>query len=286
MIHLFKQRRKPNLALNYLVLGLLVFFAMGPLVVLGFNSFKNSAEIGRNPLGLPQHIIWENYPQAWVVGNFSTTTINTAILVAGTVVGVLVLGGMAAYSLTKLHLPGSDGFMLYLLVGSSLPVQLFLVPLFFLWRNMGLINNLFGLIIIYIALNSPFAIFLLHSYMLQLPSDFEDAARVDGANEWQVFTRVVVPLSWPGFLTAGLVVALAIWNEFLMATVFLTDQNLFTVVTSYYNFTTRFSRDWGLRRRRNDVTPYPVHLLKLATTFHRWPDPGRLKGLKKRDTLL
>jgi raffinose/stachyose/melibiose transport system permease protein len=196
------------------------------------------------------------------------------------VIGVVTLGGMAAYSLAKLHLPGADGFMLYLLVGSSLPVQLFLVPLFFLWRNMGLINNLFGLIIIYIALNSPFAIFLLRSYMLQLPSDFEDAARVDGANEWQDFTRVVVPLSWPGFLTAGLVVALAVWNEFLMATIFLTDQKLFTVVTSYYNFTTRFSRDWGLTSAAAMMMLLPILFifLSLQRRFIEGLTQGGLKG--------
>jgi raffinose/stachyose/melibiose transport system permease protein len=280
MNSLFKPRRQASLAPNYIILSLLVFFALGPLVVLSFNSLKGSAEIGRNPLGPPQQALWENYPKAWEVGNFSTTTINTAILVVGTVVGVLVFGGMAAYSLAKLHLPGADGFMLYLLVGSSLPVQLFLVPLFFLWKNMGLINNLFGLIIIYIALNSPFAIFLLRSYMLQLPSDFEDAARVDGANEWQVFTRVVVPLSWPGFLTAGLVVALAVWNEFLMATVFLTDQSLFTVVTSYYNFTTRFSRDWGLTSAAAVMMLLPILFifLSLQRRFIEGLTQGGLKG--------
>jgi len=280
MNHLFKQRRQASLTPNYIVLGLLVFFAMGPLLVLGFNSFKSSAEIGRNPLGPPRQIMWENYPKAWEIGNFSTTTVNTGILVAGTVIGVLVFGGMAAYSLAKLKLPGSDGFMLYLLVGSSLPVQLFLVPLFFLWKNMGLINNLFGLIIIYIALNSPFVIFLLRSYMLQLPSDFEDAARVDGANEWQVFTRVVIPLSWPGFLTAGLVVALAVWNEFLIATIFLTDQNLFTVVTSYYNFTTRFSRDWGLTSAAAMMMLLPILFifLSLQRRFIEGLTQGGLKG--------
>jgi raffinose/stachyose/melibiose transport system permease protein len=280
MNHLFKQGRQASLAPNYIVLGLLIFFAMGPLLVLGFNSLKNSAEIGRNPLGPPRQIMWENYPKAWEIGNFSSTTVNSGIVVAGTVIGVLVFGGMAAYSLAKLNLPGSNGFMLYLLVGSSLPVQLFLVPLFFLWKNMGLINNLFGLIIIYIALNSPFAIFLLRSYMLQLPPDFEDAARVDGANEWQVFTRVVVPLSWPGFLTAGLVVALAVWNEFFIATIFLTDQDLFTVVTSYYNFTTRFSRDWGLTSAAAMMMLLPILFifLSLQRRFIEGLTQGGLKG--------
>ena len=172
MIQRGKAHREPNLFPNYAVLVLLLLFALGPLVILVFNSLKSPAEIGGNPLGIPLNPIWENFPQAWEIGNFSTTTKNSAILVAGTVAGVLLTGGMTAYSLAKLDLPGSGPFTLYLLVGSSLPIQLFLVPLFFLWRTFGLVNNLFGLIIIYIALNSPLAIFLLRSYMLQLPKDF------------------------------------------------------------------------------------------------------------------
>jgi raffinose/stachyose/melibiose transport system permease protein len=261
---LLKLRRRSRLSLNYVVLTLVVIFALSPLAITVFNSLKSSSELGRNPLGPPKTFVWKNYPEAWEKGNFSTTTRNSAILVVGTVAGVLVLGGMGAYSLAKLRLPGSDLFTLYLLVGSSLPIQLFLIPLFFLWRNLGLVNNLFGVILIYIAINSPFAIFLLRSYMLQLPSDFEDAARVDGANEWQVFWKVVVPLSWPGFLTVGLVVALACWNEFLIATVFLTDQKLFTVVTSYFNFTTRFSRDWGLTSASAVMMIFPIVLIFLA----------------------
>ena len=188
---------------------------------------------------------------------------------------------MAAYSLARLQLPGGGIVMLYLLVGSSLPVQLFLVPLFFLWRQLGLVNNLFGLIIIYIAVQSPFAIFLLRSYLVGLPPDFEDTARVDGANEWQVFTRVVLPLSWPAFLTVGLVVSLAVWNEFLMATVFLTQQELFTVVTSYYNFTSRFSRDWALTSATAVmmIAPDPNRVPQPTAALHRRADPRRGQGL-------
>jgi raffinose/stachyose/melibiose transport system permease protein len=276
------QRRKSSLRLapNYIVLGLLAVFALAPLVILGFNSLKGNAEIGRNPLGFPRTFIWENYPEAWRVGNFSTTVQNSGILVVLTVIGVLVLGGMAAYSLAKLDVPGASGIMLYLLVGSSLPVQLFLVPLFFLWQQLGLVNNLFGLAIIYIAINAPLAVFLLRSYMVQLPADFEDAARVDGASEWKIFTQIVVPLSWPGFLTVGLVVSLAVWNEFLLATVFLTDQDKFTVVTSYYNFTSRFSRDWGLTSAAAMMMVVPIiaMFLILQRRFVEGLTQGGMKG--------
>lgn len=269
-----------NLTLNYVILTLLLGFVLLPLVVLLFNSLKSSSELGANPLGFPQHLIWSNFPDAWVKGNFSSTIRNSAILVTGTVVGVLLLGGMAAYSLAKLKLPGGDLFTLYLLIGSSLPIQMFLVPLFFLWRNLGLTNNLFGVMIIYIAINSPFAIFLLRSYMMQLPTDFEDAAKVDGANDWQVFSKLVVPLSWPCFLTAGLVVALSVWNEFLIATVFLTDSKLFTVVTSYYSFSTRFSRDWGLTSASAImmIAPIIIIFLLLQRQFIEGLTQGGLKG--------
>ncbi len=278
----FGRSRRTGLAFlpNYIVLSLLAIFALGPMVILGFNSLKGQAEIGRNPLGWPRDIIWQNYPDAWRVGNFATTMQNSGILVALTVVGVLVLGGMAAYSLAKLDLPGSNAVMLYLLVGSSLPLQLFLVPLFFLWQRAGLVNSLPGLAMIYIAINAPLAIFLLRSYMVQLPSDFEDAARVDGASEWKIFTQIIIPLSWPGFLTVGLVVALAVWNEFLLATVFLTQQDKFTVVTSYYNFTSRFSRDWGMTSAAAMmmIVPIIVIFLSLQRRFVDGLTQGGLKG--------
>ena len=280
MRHLFGRGRDTSLAPNYILLILLIAFALGPVVILGFNSVKDAASIGRNPLGPPTEFKWQNFPTAWEVGNFSTTTRNSAVLVVGTVFLVLLLGGMAAYALARLKLPGGGLLMLYLLVGSSLPVQLFLVPLFFLWRQIGLVNNLFGLIIIYVAVQSPFAIFLLRSYLIGIPSDVDDAARVDGANEWQVFTVIILPLSWPAFLTVGLVVALSIWNEFLLATVFLTRPELFTVVTSYYNFTSRFSRDWSLTSAAAImmIAPILVIFLSLQRRFIAGLTQGGLKG--------
>ncbi|MCX6068167.1 MAG: carbohydrate ABC transporter permease [Chloroflexi bacterium] len=278
-LKLFNQRRV-SLLPNYIVISILLVFALGPLMVLVFNSLKAPADAGSNLLGFPKKLIWENYPNAWNTGNFVHTLPNSVILVVGTVVGVMLLGGMAAYSIAKLKLPGADYLTLFLLISSSLPVQLFLVPLFFLWRSFGLVNNLFGLIIIYIAVQSPFAIFLLRSYMVQIPSDFEEAARLDGANELAVFTQIVVPLSWPAFLTVGLVVGLNVWNEFLLATVFLTDQKLFTVVTSYYNFTSTFSTDWGLTSAAAVmmITPLMILFLLLQRRFIEGLTQGGLKG--------
>ncbi len=282
-INILRRKRQTtgtNLFPNYVVLGLLLLLALTPLSIVVFNAFKSSAEIGRNPLGLPTTIVFDNFAKAWQQGNYAITLKNTTVLVVGTVAGVLVFGGMAAYSLARLEFPGAALMTLYFLVISSLPVQLYLVPLFYLWNKLGLVNNLFGLMIIYVALQSPFSVFLLRSYMVQLPKDFEDAARVDGASEIQVFTRVVVPLAWPSFLTVGLVVSLYVWNEFLMASVFLTNSKLFTVVTSYYYFATRFSRDWSLTSAGAIMMTVPILVifLSMQRRFIAGLTQGGLKG--------
>lgn len=255
---------RPNLSLNFVVVSLLTLFAMGPLLILVFNSLKSPADFGLNPLGFPRRLVWSNFPNAWSQGHFATTVPNTLILVAGTVLGVLVLGGMAAYAIARLRLPGAGGLTLYLLISSSLPIQLFLVPLFFLWHSIGLSDNLFGLMIIYVAINAPFCIFLMRSFMVQIPADFEDAGRIDGASELGIFFRIIVPIARPALLTVGLVVGLNVWNEYLLALVFLTSPEHYTVVVSYYNFTTQFGRDWGLTSAAAMMMIVPLLVLFLV----------------------
>ena len=273
-------RREPSKIPYYLILGVLALFALGPLVVLLFNSLKTSAEIGRNPLGPPLSPVFENFPTAWVQGNFATTMVNSAILTVGTVVGVCVIAGTAAYALDRLDLPGTDAVLLYLFVASAVPFQMFLVPLFFLWSALNLTNTLFGLIVIYWAIFSPFATLLLRSYLVALPRDFEEAARIDGASELQTLLRVVLPLSWPGFLTVALVSGLMAWNEFFFAITFIQDENLKPVTTSFLAFQSSFSRDWGLTSAAAIfiILPIIVLFLFLQRRFINGLTAGGLKG--------
>ncbi|MEM7332253.1 MAG: carbohydrate ABC transporter permease [Chloroflexota bacterium] len=261
---IFKQGREPSLVPNYIIMGVLLAFALAPILVLVFNSLKGTAEIGTNPLGPPQEIVWENFPNAWTQGNFANTMGNSAFLVVSTVTLQLALCGLAAYSLARLKPPGGNAYMVVLLVGTTIPFWLYVVPLFILWRTLGLVNNLLGLIIIYTAGGAPFAIFLLRAFMLAIPSDLEDAARIDGANEYQVFRHVILPLAWPGFLTVGLVTALGVWSEYQTALIFVTNPDLYPVTTSYTAFVGRFSRDWGLTSAAAIMMIAPVLIIFLS----------------------
>jgi raffinose/stachyose/melibiose transport system permease protein len=272
--------REPSKVPYYVVLILLALFALGPLLVLAFNSLKSDAEIGRNPLGPPLSPDFENISNAWVQGNFATTMLNSTILTVGTIVGVCVIAGTAAYAMSRLDLPGTDAVLLYLFVASAIPFQIFLVPLFFLWSILQLTNTLFGLIVIYWAVFSPLATLLLRSYLVALPRDFEDAARIDGASELQVLLRVVLPLSWPGFLTIALVSGIATWNEFLFAVTFIQDNNLKPIITSFWAFRSNFSTDWGLTSVAGIIVILPIIVLFLILQrrFISGLTAGGLKG--------
>jgi raffinose/stachyose/melibiose transport system permease protein len=258
-----RSKRGRGTFLNYLVLSLMVLFALGPIYVLVSNSLKTRLEMGENPLGIPSQFLWQNYAQAWVQGGFGRTMLNSLFLVIVTVTGVLFLGGMAAYSLARFQPRGSGVYMSYMLALTTIPIWLYVIPLFILWRELDLLNSLWGLALIYIALQAPFAIFLLRSYLIAIPGDFEDAARVDGANEWQILTKVVVPMVWPGFLTAGLVVALAVWSEFQVALIFLFEDELMPVTTSYFKFQERFGQDLTLSSAAAVMMILPALLLFL-----------------------
>ncbi len=258
-----RARRVPSTLPNYIILLLLAAFTVIPLLVLTLNSFKSTAEIASDPFGLPQEIRWSNYSDAYEQGSFATTIANSLVLTGFTVVFTLLLAGMAAFALARLRLRGSNIISFYFLVGTGVPAQLFIIPLFFIWKQLGLVNSHLGLIIIYVALMAPFSTYLLRSYMLSLPQEFVDAARIDGASNLQVLRHVILPLTWPGFLTAGLVIGLFVWNEFLFAVTFLHKPELKPISTSLFAFQQRYSRDWGLTNAGSIIMVLPVLVLFL-----------------------
>jgi raffinose/stachyose/melibiose transport system permease protein len=248
---------------SYAVLVILGLFAFLPVLVLLFNSLKTSLELGTNPLGPPSSLDFSNFVEAWTRGSMARGLGNSAILVAGTILGTWLCAGSAAYALARLDLPFKRGVETYLFVIISLPVQMFIVPLFFLWVRLGLINTLFGLIVIYVALNTPFSVLLLRTFLVGIPRELDEAARLDGANELQVATRVILPLSWPGFLTVGLVSGLGAYSELMFAVTFLLDPAQMPVATSFLQFSQGFTQLYNLVNAAGVIIVLPLIILFL-----------------------
>ena len=253
--------RKKEAIPNHIILLIFASIAIFPLLVLVFNSVKPFNEFGLNPLGPPSSLRFENFSDAWVAGEYARIFFNSFKLVIGSVFLCLAVSLLAGFSLAKLNPRGSTIIAVYLLVGISIPAQLYILPLFLLWKELSLLNTHLGLIIIYSALNAPFATFLIRSYMIRLPDELFEASKLDGANTFQMFFRIAIPLSWPVILTAGLIIGLAVWNEFLFALTFITDQNFKPIATILFSFQSRFENNYALVSASAIMMVAPIAIL-------------------------
>lgn len=274
-----RSRRRPYVLLNYVVLIVVAIFAVYPMFLVFLTSFKGTAETLTNPVGLPREWKFSNFLVVWREAGLSRALPNSLLIATVTAIGVTLLAAMAGYSLARLKPRGADLLTLYFLAGGSLPAQMFLVPLFFLWRKLGLVDNLVGLILIYLGVNTPFSCYLMRAFFVSLPSDYEDAARVDGASQWQAMWHVIVPLARPGFLTVFLLTWMGVWNEFFFANIFIHQQELQTVALRYVVFSSQYFTDWAMTSAMGVSMMLPVLVLFLLTqeTFIKGMTQGGLK---------
>ncbi|MBB1251477.1 carbohydrate ABC transporter permease [Rhizobium sp. G21] len=264
----------------YATLGVLLFITLFPIALLILNSVKGSAEIVQNPLALPETLRFDNFTRAWSDANFGQTLMNSVTLTAMTIVLVCTTGSLSAYVLARRKIKTWKLVTFYLLASTTAPIQLFLFPLYFGFAQLGLINNPVAVAFIYTAVYSPFAIMLLRTYFLAVPKELEEAALIDGATHWQVFTRVFLPIVSPGILTVALIIGLYSWNEFLIATTFLQGQERLTGVVSFFLLSGQYSSDWGVIMAAALIIVLPIVILfiLLQRRFIEGMAGGSVKG--------
>ncbi|MEO5965776.1 MAG: carbohydrate ABC transporter permease [Candidatus Limnocylindrales bacterium] len=227
----------------YLVLVVLAVAIIYPLVWMALNGFKSNAELFGDPWGLPTTWRWANFGKAWDLGVVRYLVNSVIVTVAATVSTVLV-SSMAAYALTRLRIPFAPAITLILLGGMMLAPTVALIPLFRLIRALGIFDTYWALIILYTSFRISFTVFLIRAYMATLSREIEDAAIVDGANRWQIFWLVVMPLSRPIIVSAALLQALFAWNEFAFALVFINSTSLKTLPVGLLAMQGRVLSDW------------------------------------------
>jgi len=271
---------RTTLTITYVVLGILLFTALFPIALLVLNSLKSAPEIIQSPLSLPEAIRWDNFTRAWKDARFSTSFLNSAKLTAMTILLVCTTGSAAAYVLARKKIKAWKLVTFYLLATTTAPIQLFLFPLYFGFAKLGLINNVFAVSVVYTAIYSPFAIMLLRTYFLAVPKEIEEAAIVDGASSWQIFTRVMLPIVSPGIVTVALIIGLYSWNEFLIATTFLQKKDSLTAVVSFFLLSGQYSSDWGeiMAAALIIVLPIVVLFVFLQRRFIEGMAGGSVKG--------
>jgi raffinose/stachyose/melibiose transport system permease protein len=227
----------------YIVLALLVVLIVYPMAWAVLNGFKSSLEIFGNPWGLPEQWRWENYVKAWNLG-VVRYLLNSVIVTVASTIAVILFSAMSAYALTRRRIPYANFITVLLLGGMMLAPAVALVPLFRLLQAIHIFDTYWALIVLYTAFRIPFTVFLMRAYMLTLSREMEDAAIVDGANNWQIFWLVIMPLSRPIIVSAALLHALFAWNEFAFALVFINSNDLKTLPVGLLQMQGRVLSDW------------------------------------------
>jgi len=237
-------KKAPTFNMVAIIFGILwLFITLFPLVFLVMNSFKNSMEFFMgSPWELPKKLFFDNYTQL-LSTNFSHYLMNTVIVVIVSLIILVLAGSMGAYALSRLKFKFKNFIFIMFIVGITIPIHITLVPVYAITKNIGLYDSIWGLIGPYVGFNLPITIFILKSFMEDIPISIEEAAKIDGATKWFIFWRIIFPLSTPAITAVAIYDMVILWNEFVFALVLINSPENRTLTLGLWDFQGQFTAD-------------------------------------------
>jgi multiple sugar transport system permease protein len=214
----------------------IIIFCLFPFYWLVNVSLKTGSDLASSDL-VPPNPTLDNYSSVFENGDFTDALRNSLIITSITTLLALMFGSFAAYALARLRFPNKFLLLAVILSISTFPPIAIAAPIFKLWTELGFYDTYIGLILPYLTFALPLAIYILTSFFKEIPKELEEAALVDGATYFQAFRKVILPLAAPGLVTAGLLTAFFVWNEFLLAQTLTSSPKAYTVPVSIANFT-------------------------------------------------
>ena len=257
--------RRVGLESAALVVGLIFFV---PVFFLLINTFKSQAEMFDSFLALPQAVNIENYALAWKNMRYFRAMANTVIVTCGGVALVILFSAMAAYRIARSTSRLTTWLLLFFVVSMMLPFQTIMIPLVQVVGWVGLLGSRFGFIIVAAALLSPFTIYLYRGFFVQIPIELEEAASMEGAGAIRTFFFVVFPLVKPVTVTAVMINALGIWNDFILSLLLLQEPRLMTLQLSVVQYAGRYALQWNLILATLALVVVPIMVLYLFLQRH------------------
>ncbi len=208
----------------YLFLALYALISLFPMYFALVSSFKTTTEIFSNSFALPTQYNFDNYVRAWELANVGTYFFNSVLLAVGCTALLGIVGAMASYILARFRFPFSNTVFVFFVMGMMIPVHSTIIPLAFNIGTFGLRDNMLVLILVTSAFSLSMTIFIVTGFMKSVPGSLEESAVMDGCTHWQVFTRIVVPLSMPALATASVFNFLGAWNNLLFPLLFISSK--------------------------------------------------------------
>ena len=231
----------------YLILGFWALIVVFPMLWVIVSSLKTDQEIFFSPWMPPAKLMFDNFVRAWSDASIGRYFFNSMIVILPAIFLTLLFSSMAGYVLARYTFRGNRFIFFAFMGGMIFPVMLALVPLFFLLNSLKIIDTYFGLILVYTAYSLPFTVFFLTGFFKTLPSELLEAAIIDGAGNYQLFFKIVIPLSRNGLVSMGIFNFLGMWNQYILPLVLLTSSSKYVLSQglAFLQHQQRYQSDWS-----------------------------------------
>ncbi len=252
-----------------------------PMIWMIYSSFKTDQELFFSPWAAPVELQWDNFARAWTKAHVGDYLLNTLIVVVPALLLTLIISAMAAYVLARFEFVGRRFLFYMFLSGMLFPVFLALVPLFNLVNQLKMLNTFHGLILVYIAYSLPFTIFFLTGFFKTLPTEIEESAIMDGANPYQVFFKVMLPMASPGLISMGIFNFLGMWNQYVLPLVLISDESKYMLSQglAFMLFKQFYENDWSALFAALTIIMVPTLIVYI--TFQKQIQDGITTGALK-----
>ena len=251
---------------SYAGLVLLALMVITPMLWLTGSVFKPDTEIVANPFALPKTFSWANVTGAWQAGNFGRLYLNSVLITVASVLGILVLEGMAPYAFARMRFRGRNVLFLIFLAGQFVPAQIVVLPSFLEMSQLGLTRPKLSLVLQYLSW-APFAVLFLRGSFLAVPRAVEEAALID-ESRLRILWQVILPMTRSSFATVATIYSLWIWNDFLFPLVYLRSSENFTVPLGLAQFQGLFTTFWGYLVGAIFIAVWPPVIVYLLLSRH------------------
>ena len=246
-----------------LIMILMSISVLFPIFYMIMTSFKTKMDYVGNRLGFPEQFVLSNYTTAFQGKTFALWLTNSIIVTLGSVILSTIISALAAYSFSRLRFAGKEKLFNFIITLMVIPPVVMVTPLFVTMVKLGLVNNYFGAIFVYSGLLIPFSVYLLRNFFITIPQSLLDSAMIDGCSRFKAFIKIVIPLSMPAIMTLIIVNALWVWNELLIAIIFLQKTELRTLMVGLTVFRGRYKVDQPVIMASLLLASIPMILLYL-----------------------
>lgn len=252
-----------------------------PIIWMFIGSFKSNAEIYRNPWGIPESFSLDNFIHAWTNYHIDTSVFNSLVVTILGAVLTLIFAVPTAYAIERLPFRGSNFLFTLYISAMMIPMVLGWIPLFFLLNNLNLLDNIFGLTLVYAVSQLPFTIFVLTSFISTIPKSLEESAAMDGMSPYGVLWKIITPLTTSGIITVTIMNTIQFWNEYFMALIFLQSKENYTLALAidYISSEAEYTNAWGTLFASLVIAIVPVIVLYII--FQRRIAKGMVEGAIK-----